>query len=126
MSKRFRVLAAFLVLTIAILACAVPAIPPIGQPTQNNATAILPASPDPNQVGTAVAMTLTADVPGGGSTATIPETGNTATPAPGGSADLLPHTLYYLAPDSAGVTQIFRMERDGKTKHQVTSEDLCH
>jgi len=122
MSKQFRVLAPFLLLAFAILACAVPSIPPIGQPTQSSATPILPASPDPNQVGTAVAMTLTAGVPGGGSTATIPETGNTATPAPGGSADLLPHTLYYLAPDSAGVTQIFRMERDGKTKRQVTSE----
>jgi hypothetical protein len=124
MSKHFRVLAAFLVLALAILACAVPAIPPIGQPTQNSATSILPASPDPNQVGTAVAMTLTAAVPGGGSTATTPETGNTATPAPGpgGSAEVLPHTLYYLAPDSGGVTQIFRMERDGKTQHQVTSE----
>ncbi|HLO33151.1 MAG TPA: hypothetical protein VK249_28650 [Anaerolineales bacterium] len=116
MSKPFRPLTAFLILTIVVLACAVP-IPPVGQPTQSSGTSIPPASPNPNDVGTAVAMTLTALVPASGS-ATAPA------PSPGGSTDILPHTLYYLGADSAGLLQIFRIERDGTTRRQITSETV--
>jgi Tol biopolymer transport system component len=34
----------------------------------------------------------------------------------------LPRSLYYLGTDSAGLTQVFRIDRDGTTKHQITSE----
>ncbi|RPJ29074.1 MAG: hypothetical protein EHM33_02340 [Chloroflexi bacterium] len=115
MSKHFRPLIAFFALTILILACALPQIPPVGQPTQSSGTAIPPASPDPNKVGTVVALTLTALVPGG-STATAPATGDPTTS--------LPRTFYYLAPDSAGLTQVFRIESDGTTRHQITSESV--
>jgi hypothetical protein len=36
----------------------------------------------------------------------------------------LPHTFYYLAPDSAGLLQVFRIEQDGTTQRQVTSEPV--
>lgn len=48
-----------------------------------------------------------------------------ATSAPTNSVpDMLPHTLYYLGKDSVGLLQIFRMERDGKTRSQLTSEPV--
>ena len=111
MSKTFRPLIAFLILSIAILACAlpIPSAPPAGVPTQNNGTATPPFSPD--QVGTVVAMTLTGMAPG-------------TTPGTDGSASILPHSFYYLGTDSAGLTQVFRLERDGTTQHQITSEPV--
>jgi hypothetical protein len=45
-----------------------------------------------------VAMTLTAMVPGGDS-----GTATATVPAPDGSTPLLPHSFYFLAPDSAGL-----------------------
>src|SRR5262245_42545353 len=113
MSKYFRSFFAFLTLSIAILACVlpIPSAPPAGTPVQSRGTAIPPFSPD--QVGTVVAMTLTAMSPGTG-----------ATPGTDGSASLLPHTFYYLGTDSAGLTQVFRIERDGTTQHQITSESV--
>jgi hypothetical protein len=114
MNKRFRPLIAFLVLGLVILACDLPIpipVPPAG------ATATPPFSPD--QVGTAVALTLTAAAPGGVEpTATVSGAGT-----PGGTT-LLPYTLYYLGIDSAGLIQVFRIEPDGVTQRQVTSEPL--
>jgi hypothetical protein len=111
MSKRIQPLIGFLVLALAILSCDLP-IPSVPLPT-SAATTAPPFSPD--QVGTAVAMTLTAAEPEGGST-TIP--------APGASAAPLPHTFHYLAPDSAGILQVFRVEKDGMTQRQITSETV--
>jgi hypothetical protein len=69
-------------------------------------------------VGTVVAMTLTAAVPAGDdATATAP-----TSITPDGGADLLPHTLYYLGTDNAGLLQVFKIEKDGTTQSQVTSE----
>jgi hypothetical protein len=107
MSKTFRPLLAFLTLSIAILACALPI--PSAPPPQSSGTATPPFSPD--QIGTVVAMTLTGIAPG-------------ATPGTDGSAGILPHTFYYLGTDSAGLTQVFRIERDGTTRHQITSEPV--
>jgi len=120
MSKRFRPLLAFLVLAIAALACDVP-IPTLPAPP-SGATAIPPASPDPNEVGTAVAATLTASVsePGGNNpTETAPPA---STPTLDGSTISLPRTFYYLGNDSDGFFQVFRVERDGTTQQQITSE----
>jgi len=36
----------------------------------------------------------------------------------------LPHTFYYRGTDSVGLTQIFRIERDGTTRRQLTSEPV--
>ena len=113
MSKTFRPLIAFLTLSIAILACAlpIPSAPPVGTPAQSSGTATPPFSP--GQVGTVVAMTLTGMAPGTG-----------ATLGTDGSAGVLPHSFYYLGTDSAGLTQVFRIERDGTTQHQITSEPV--
>jgi len=40
------------------------------------------------------------------------------------SDELLPHTFYYLGTDNAGLTQVFRIERDGKTVTQLTFEPV--
>lgn len=116
MNKRFRPFIAFVVLGIVTLACALPIpipapIPPAG------GTATPPFSPE--QVGTAVAMTLTAAASGGvESTATSP-----GAPPPGG-VTLLPHAFHYLGTDSAGLIQVFRIEPDGGTQRQITSEPV--
>ena len=78
-----------------------------------------PASPDPNDLGTAVAATLTARAPG---PVEGEPTNPGATPPPAEDADVLPRTLYYIAPDGAGITQVFRLERDGVTQTQLTTE----
>lgn len=124
MSKHVRPFMAFLILTIVTLACDLP-LPQI-PPTLTSGTPIPPASPDPNDLGTAVAATLTALVPGPVDSSPTAPTDLTATaPTPdGGSTTVLPRSFYYLAPDAAGVMQVFRMEKDGTTQHPVTSESV--
>ena len=113
MIRSFRPLILFLTLASAVLACAlpIPSVPVVGGPTPNNGTATPPFSPE--QVGTVVAMTLTGMAPDPG-----------VTPSTGGTTSLLPRSFYYLGTDSAGLTQVFRMERDGTTEHQITSEPV--
>jgi len=84
------------------------------------ACAISPATATPtpvagNPVGTLVAATLTA-LAGGGSAIPGP---SVTTPAP---ASLLPHSLYYLSKNGAGLYQVFRLDADGATVHQLTDE----
>jgi len=52
-----------------------------------------------------------------GTPTTAPEPVNTST-------DLLPHSFYYVAAVEPNVSQIFRMERDGRTVTQLTSEPM--
>ena len=113
MTNSFRPLIVFLTLASAILACVlpIPSVPGAGAPTPNQGTATPPFSPE--QVGTVVAMTLTGIAPNPG-----------ATLATGGTTGLLPRSFYYLGTDSAGLTQVFRMERDGTTQHQITAEPV--
>ncbi len=59
--------------------------------------------------------TLT-EIPPGRSTELVAVTPTDAPP------DLLPLALFFFAPDSAGLTQVFRMERDGTTTRQLTFE----
>ncbi len=103
MKNHVRPFIAFLILGMAILACTSPF--GIG--------ATQPAPPD--QVGTIVAQTLQA--------ATL-DVNNPPTEAPDASEALLPHTFYYLGTDNVGLTQVFRIERDGTTKSQLTSESV--
>lgn len=97
MNSRFQL---FTILIIAIAAC--------NSPVGNDGTQ--PSSDD--QVGTVVAMTLQA---------ITPDVGETPEPeVPDDS--LLPRTFYFLGTDAVGITQVFRLERDGKTQKQLTSE----
>lgn len=100
MNKRFPALLALLVLGTVIMACALPF---VGSDPA--------ASPD--AVSTVVALTLQA---------LTPVSADPATPEP--VAGLLPHSLYFLATDGAGLTQVYRIERDGITRRQVTSESV--
>ncbi|HET9907889.1 MAG TPA: hypothetical protein VFQ23_14655 [Anaerolineales bacterium] len=103
MNRRFPFLFTLLILAVLIAACNVPG---------TNTTQ--PASGDP--LATAVVQTLQALTP-------VVETGET--PEPEAPADgLLPHTLYYLGTDAAGLKQVFRLERDGTTQRQLTSEPV--
>ncbi len=122
MNKHIRPLLAFLSLTIAALACdlPVPSVPVTVPP--NAATATPPFSPE--DVGTAVAMTLTGAVPAGDETSTPTVVSSIPAPEEGGSAVPLPHSFYFLAPDSAGLLQVFHMERDGSAPRQVTTESV--
>lgn len=70
-----------------------------------------PASMD--QVATAAAMTLQA---------LAPESADTSVGVP--ATNLLPRSLYFLGRDSQSITQLYRLERDGQTKIQLTFEPL--
>src|SRR5262249_38380353 len=94
-------LAAFLVMMIAISACAEPFGPEEGQPSSD-------------QVATAAAMTLQA---------LAPETGQAPVNLTEASARL-PHPLYFLGHDNQSIAQIYRLERDGKTQTQLTFEPV--
>jgi hypothetical protein len=102
MNKRLRPLLAFLIPALALMACALPSIR-----LENPA-------PSSGAVSTAVALTFQA---------MTPVDGSGATPAPAENT-LLPHSLYFLANDSTGLLQVFRLERDGKMRRQVTSEPV--
>lgn len=104
MNKRFYPIIALLMLALAAMACALPG--GGNQPAPTN-----------NQVATLVASTLQALTP-------APDAESTSTPEPETPAGLLPHTFYYLGTDNAGLTQVFRIEKDGKTQKQITSEPV--
>jgi hypothetical protein len=88
-------LAAFLAMIVALAAC----VAPFGNgETQSS-----------DQVATAAAMTLQALAP-------------QAANLPAASPNLLPSRLYFLGRDSQSISQIYRLERDGKTKTQLTFE----
>ena len=102
MNKRFRPLLAFMILALALMACALPSV------------SLENAVPSSDAVSTVVALTFQAMTP-------VPNEG--VTPAPVENT-LLPHSLYFLANDNAGLVQVLRLERDGKTRRQVTSEPV--
>ena len=104
MNKHFQPFSALLLLTIIMAACTSPVVSGGTQPSSAD------------QVATVVAMTLQAHTS---------ETNTRQTPEPEAPADgPLPHSLYYLGTDAAGLAQVFRLERDGKTQKQVTSEPV--
>jgi len=100
MKKRIYPLMGLALCILAALACSLP-----GGAGEQTAT--------PNEVSTIVAATLQALTPSASTG------GQTPAPAP---ADLLPRSLYFLNNDSAGITQVYRLETDGTTLHQVTFE----
>ena len=102
MEKHLQRFAAFLIVILAVAACASPFGPGEDQPSYD-------------QVATVAAMTLQA---------LSTEAADVPTNVPAASASLLPHRLYFLGNDSQAITQVYRMERDGKTKTQLTSESM--
>ena len=96
----------FVVVIVSVLALSACASPTGVDPTQ-------PSSSD--QVATVVAGTMQA------------LSSNTpAAVTPESPAELLPRTLYYLGNDGvSNIAQIYRLERDGKTTTQLTSEPNC-
>ena len=98
--KRHLQFAIFIILIAIVPACASP---------------IRQSESDPSfdQVETLVAMTFQA---------LAPETAAKSTPGPELPVSLLPHSLYFLGNDNQAVSQIFRLERDGTTKTQLTFE----
>ena len=99
MKKKFYACMAFLVLLATALSCASPLGNGGGQPSSSD------------QVATMVASTLQALTP--------ISTGGETPVAPTG---LLPHTMYFVNNDNAGLAQVFRLEADGKTVKQLTFE----
>jgi hypothetical protein len=103
MKKQFYAIFIVLVLALVIGACA----PSTGSESE------VPSSED--QVATIVAGTMQALTP------TVSE----ATPEPTESAGLLPHSFYYIGTDNAtGLSQVFYIEQDGTTTHQITFEPV--
>lgn len=96
--NRFRLATAFLAL--ALLAC-------VAQPAAQSPT------PDVNAIVQQTMAALTASAPAAPA--------STATSAPLDEG-ILPHALYFLAPDAAGHSQVFRLAKDGQTRSQVTYE----
>ena len=104
MTKHPRVFTAIIILALSILACGIPS---NGADSPPSATEP-PASGD--QVVTVVASTMQA---------LTPASPDSPTPQPAG---LLPHSLYFINNDNAGIAQVFRLETDGKTTTQITFE----
>ena len=96
MNARFRLVPIFIVFMVVVLAC----VPSLG----SNVT-----QPSSDQVATVVAQTLQALTPDATSTSEV-------------SANLLPQSLYFLGMDNRSLYQVYRVERDGKTQTQLTSE----
>jgi len=100
---RYFLLLVVVLLTSIFAACTIPS---------NNVTEE-PSSEE--QVATIVAGTMQALTP------VVAE----STPEPATTGDLLPRSFYYLGTDnSTGLTQVFRIKRDGTTMHQVTFEPV--
>jgi len=96
-----KILLALIVLLAGMLACSV----------------ANPAStPAPVNVETIVAETFAA------LTSTVPEIDATPPPASEPTVELLPHSVYFLNNDGAGLAQVYRLEKDGKTVTQLTFE----
>lgn len=104
MDRRTYPVIALSVLALAILACSIPG--GVGE-----------SVPTPNQVETIVAATMQALTP-------PVATESTSTPEPE-APGLLPHPLFFINNDSAGLAQVFRLGTDGKSLTQLTFEPVA-
>jgi hypothetical protein len=73
------------------------------------------SQPSADQVATVVNMTLQA-------LSSEVAVAATNTPAAEAPASTLPHSLYFLGKDKEWISQVYRLERDGSTKTQLTFE----
>jgi hypothetical protein len=103
MNQRFRTVPLYLILTVAVVACAPPAAVSGTQPSISD------------EVATIVALTLQASTP---------ELVDTPANVPEVSTSLLPQSLYFLGNDSQAISQVYRIENDGGTKTQLTFEPV--
>jgi hypothetical protein len=101
MLKKFRIIFALFALLAAVLACANPL---------SGLTPVPPANVETIVAATFQALTVSAPAAQPG-----------ATPLPPISS-LLPHSIYFLNTDGAGLVQVYRLAPDGKTVTQVTFE----
>ena len=101
MKKRLRPLAVLFIFTITVVACVSPITTDGAQPSSSN------------DVATMVSMTLQA---------LAPQAASAPTSVPESTTNLLPQRLYFLSHDSQSILQVFRLERDGRTKTQLTFE----
>lgn len=101
MKKHVRRVTAFLLFIVVVAACASPI-----------ETAETQSS---DQMATVAAMTLQA---------LAPQAASTPASALESTKNLLPQRLYFLGKDGQAVSQIYRLERNGMTKTQLTSEPL--
>jgi Tol biopolymer transport system component len=116
---RTRLLITALLLAAAVLACALPAAPSqindaataVVQTMQALAASTQAVSPLPSSTPASVPTNSPAAEATASPSATVPST-----------TDPLPHSLYFLNNDSGGSLQVFRIERDGHTVHQITFE----
>jgi hypothetical protein len=99
-----RVAAGILAVVLALLACSSPLAVATMQP---------PA--------TGVALTL--QVIASATAVSVSETDAASSPTPSAS-NLLPRPLYFLDRDGAGHSQVFRLDPDGHTVHQITFEPM--
>jgi Tol biopolymer transport system component len=97
MKKHLRLFAALLIFAVAVVACVSPITTGETQPS--------------NDVATVVSMTLQALASPAAPTGVLES-----------ALSLFSHSLYFLSNDNQAILQVFRMERDGKTKIQLTFE----
>lgn len=109
MNKPIRVFTAIIILALSLLACG------LSSGGGGSPTSATDAPSSEDQVATVVASTMQALTPNS------PNPQNSPTTEPSG---LLPHSLYFLNNDNAGIAQVFRLESDGKTITQITSEPV--
>lgn len=93
-----------IILALSLSACGLPS----GGGSSPTSATEPPSSGD--QVATVVASTMQA---------LTPDSPDSPTPQPAG---LLPHSLYFINNDNAGIAQVFRLDADGKTTTQITFE----
>ena len=108
MKKELRFVFVFIALIAAMLACANPL----------SGTAPAPANVETVVAATFAALTATAPAPEASATP-LPLT---LRPAQDDAVSLLPHSMYFLNNDGAGLAQVYRLDKDGKTITQVTFE----
>jgi hypothetical protein len=99
MLKKFQLAFAALALLVVVLACA--------NPLGGSA----PAQPNVETVVAATFQALTAAAPQPPTATLVPE-----------PTSLLPHPMYFLNNDGAGLIQVYRLENDGKSVSQITFE----
>jgi hypothetical protein len=102
MNNHYRPMTAFLVLILFIMACSL--LPSGGGGGSPSSTE--------DEVATVVALTMQALTP-------VSDAEPTAVPE---VPTLFPHSLYFLNNDEAGILQVFRLGRDGKSLTQITNE----
>jgi len=104
MKKQYFPVIGLLILALAGMAC-------------NSSVSVGDSPSSSDEVATIVASTMQALTPSAPDLAT-------EEPAPATeSAELLPHDFYFLGTDNTtGLTQVFRIERNGTTSHQLTFE----